>query len=273
LPSSKLSYGSDPLRSATPLSEVTRPPFAGMVCVRTSLGPGTVITRKARAPSESTVTIISPIRAGVRYRLDPERIIAAPMRIAPATATDVVESLGDLVAWRWQSGVQSLARTVHLSRSARTARIAKAGACDPTDQARKIDPWEAVHLDRALRPCAAARIPIATVLDLPCQAGHPSRTTATGFQPLLSRSATWQSPRMPGAGRWPGRRPMDKPSTQGRSLPRPARSPSADRRCRQHRHCKCRSSEDQNGDRSHAPSQQACLRRSKRDIAQACRQD
>jgi hypothetical protein len=91
---------------------MTRPPFSRPT-LRTTI-----------APSKSSVTIISPLRAAVRYRLDPKRIIAAPMRIAPGpAATGVVESSGDLVAWRWRSGVQSLARTVHLSRSARTARM------------------------------------------------------------------------------------------------------------------------------------------------------
>ena len=69
-------------------------------------------TSNGDAPSKSSVTIIGPIRAAVRYRLDPKRIIAAPMPSPPARATSVVESLGDLVAWRWRSGVQSLARTV-----------------------------------------------------------------------------------------------------------------------------------------------------------------
>jgi hypothetical protein len=116
--SNKLSYGSDPLRSATPISGMARPPFSGVVCVRASLCSDTVMTRPpfsgptlrtTIAPSKSSVTIISPLRAAVRYRLDPKRIIAAPMRIAPGpAATGVVESLGDLVAWRWRSGVQSL---------------------------------------------------------------------------------------------------------------------------------------------------------------------
>jgi len=131
--SNKLSYGSDPLRSATPISGMTRPPFSGVVCVRASLCSDTVMTRPpfsgptlrtTIAPSKSSVTIISPLRAAVRYRLDPKRIIAAPMRIAPGpAATGVVESLGDLVAWRWRSGVKSLARAIHFSRSARTARM------------------------------------------------------------------------------------------------------------------------------------------------------
>ena len=51
------------------------------------------------------MSIISPTRAGVRYGLD-TRTIAAPMRIAASRATTVVESSGDLVAWRWPSGVQ-----------------------------------------------------------------------------------------------------------------------------------------------------------------------
>ena len=116
LPSNKLSYGSDPLRSATPISRMTRPPFSGVVCVRTSLCSDAVMTRPpfpgptlrtTIAPSKSSVTIISPLRAAVRYRLDPKRIISAPMRIAPGpAATGIVESLGDLVAWRWRSGVQ-----------------------------------------------------------------------------------------------------------------------------------------------------------------------
>ena len=111
--SNKLSYGSDPLRSATPISGMTRPPFSGVVCVRASLCSDTVMTRPpfsgptlrtTIAPSKSSVTIISPLRAAVRYRLDPKRIIAAPMRIAPGpAATGVVESLGDLGAWRWRS--------------------------------------------------------------------------------------------------------------------------------------------------------------------------
>ena len=40
------------------------------------------MTRTTIAPTKSSVTMISPIPADVRYRLDPKRIIAAPMRIA-----------------------------------------------------------------------------------------------------------------------------------------------------------------------------------------------
>jgi hypothetical protein len=133
LPSNKLSYGSDPLRSVTAISRMTRPPFSGVVCVRASLRSDTVMTRPpfsgptlraTIAPSKSSVTIISPLRAAVRYRLDPKRMIATSMCIAPCpAAAGVGESLGDLVAWRWRSGVQSLARTVHLSRSAGTATM------------------------------------------------------------------------------------------------------------------------------------------------------
>jgi hypothetical protein len=50
--------------------------------MRTSICSDTVMTRTTIAPSKSSVTIISPVRAGVRYRLDPKRIIAGPMRIA-----------------------------------------------------------------------------------------------------------------------------------------------------------------------------------------------
>jgi hypothetical protein len=96
-------YGSDPLRSATPISRATRPPYSGVVGVRTSLCSDTAIARTRIVPSESTVIIISPIRAGVRYRLDPKRIIAAPIASPRPIATDVAESLGDLAAWRWQS--------------------------------------------------------------------------------------------------------------------------------------------------------------------------
>ena len=82
LPASTLSYGSDPLRPLTPpASGVTRALFSGLVGVRTSLCSDAVMTRTTIVPTRSTKSTISPVRAGVRYRLD-KRIIAAPMRIA-----------------------------------------------------------------------------------------------------------------------------------------------------------------------------------------------
>jgi hypothetical protein len=45
-----------------------------------------VFTPTTIAPSKSTVNIISPIRAGVRYRWDPKRIIAAPHTHRPRPA-------------------------------------------------------------------------------------------------------------------------------------------------------------------------------------------
>ena len=49
--------------------------------------------------------MISPIR----YRLELKRVIAAPIRIPTPVATGLVESLGDLLTWRWPSGVQFFA--------------------------------------------------------------------------------------------------------------------------------------------------------------------
>ena len=81
-PSDELSYGSDPLRPLTPpVSGVTLTLFSGLVGVRTSLCSDPVLTRTMIAPSRSTMSIISPTRAGVSCRSD-KRIITAPMRIA-----------------------------------------------------------------------------------------------------------------------------------------------------------------------------------------------
>jgi hypothetical protein len=69
------------------------------------------MTRTTIAPSRSTASKISPVRAGVKYGSD-TRTNAPPMRIAasPAQKTSVVDSSGDLVAWRWPTGVPLEAR-------------------------------------------------------------------------------------------------------------------------------------------------------------------
>ncbi len=76
----KLSYSSDPLRPLTPVFGATRSPFSGVADGRTSLCSDAVITRKTIAPSRSSMSRISPTRAGVSCRSD-KRIITAPMRI------------------------------------------------------------------------------------------------------------------------------------------------------------------------------------------------
>ena len=89
-----------PLRSATPISEGDSATVSRAVCVRTSLCSDTVMTRTTIAPSRSSVTIISPVRAGVSYRLD-KRIIAAPMRIAASPLQQA--SLSRWAIW-WRGG-------------------------------------------------------------------------------------------------------------------------------------------------------------------------
>ena len=60
-----------------------------------------MVTRTTIAPSKSSATTISPVRAGVRYRLDPPRIIIAPMRIAAGPLQQA--SLSRRAIW-WRGG-------------------------------------------------------------------------------------------------------------------------------------------------------------------------
>ena len=80
-------YGTVPLRSARVISAVTWPPLSVVPAFRTRI-----------VPSESS-TPMPMINIAFIIRLDPERIIVAPMR-SPGRGNFVVESSGNLVALR-----------------------------------------------------------------------------------------------------------------------------------------------------------------------------
>ncbi len=79
------SYGTVPLRSARVVSSVTWPPLSVVPTLRTRI-----------VPSESSAPM-PVINIAFIIRLDPERIIVAPMLI-PGRSNFVVESSGNLVA-------------------------------------------------------------------------------------------------------------------------------------------------------------------------------
>jgi hypothetical protein len=94
-----VAYGSDPRRPAAPMSGLTSPPFSLAVCVRTSLSPSAVTARPMITPNKSSTIIVSPVRAGVRYRSDPKRITTAPMRIA-ASPMQQASLSRQAICWR-----------------------------------------------------------------------------------------------------------------------------------------------------------------------------
>jgi hypothetical protein len=94
-------YGSDPRRPAAPMSGLISPPFSRAVCVRTSISPSAMMARPMITPNKSSAIIISPVRAGVRYRSDPKRITTAPMRIA---ASPMQQALLSRQAICWRGG-------------------------------------------------------------------------------------------------------------------------------------------------------------------------
>lgn len=117
-------YGSDPRRSATPISGSGPPPFSRAVCVRTSLFSSTVMTRPMITPIKISAITISPVRAGVRYGLDSKRIIAAPVYIAASPRQQA--SLSHPAIW-WRSGGNSAFIAIPLI--AGTRRLAAVRRC------------------------------------------------------------------------------------------------------------------------------------------------
>ena len=64
----RTSYGSDPRRSATPISKGIWLPLSRVAYMRTSVFPRVVITRPTIAPKKSSTTKINPVRAKVGNR-------------------------------------------------------------------------------------------------------------------------------------------------------------------------------------------------------------